>query len=76
MGALVVLGVTNPVTCFNTVSLTHQLQQAFWRGAQAGEEQMDGVKGLAVTCAVGRHLLDLTGSSPGLPYVLRRLYGS
>jgi len=51
------------------------LQQGFWGGAQAGDEQMVGVKGFTVAPAGGRDFYDPAGADPGLPVVLRRLFG-
>jgi hypothetical protein len=51
------------------------LQQCFWGGAQASEEQMGGVKGLTVAPSGGRDFHDPAGADPGLPDVLRRLFG-
>ena len=73
---LVELGVADPVPALNAPSVTHQLQQCFWRGAQAGDEQMGGVKGFTVAPAGGRDFHDPAGADPGLPDVLRRLFGS
>jgi hypothetical protein len=35
---LVELGVANPVPALNAPTVSHQFQQCFWGGAQAGEE--------------------------------------
>ena len=52
VGVLMELGVADPVPALNAPSVTHQLQQCFWRGAQTGDEQMGGVKGFTVAPAV------------------------
>jgi len=75
VGILVELGVADPVPALNAPSVTHQLQQCFWRGAQAGDEQMGGAKGFTVAPAVGRDFHKPAGADPGLPDVLRRLFG-
>lgn len=75
MGILVELGVADPVPAFNPPALAKQLQQRIWGGAQAGEEQVLRLKGLAVAAVAGRHIHDPAGASPGLPDVLRRLFG-
>ena len=69
------LGVADPVPAFNAPAVSHQLQQRLWCGAQAGEEQVLRLKGLAVAAAARRHLHDPAGADPGLPDVLRRLFG-
>ena len=76
VGVLVELGVADPVPALNAPSVSHQLQQRFWRGAQAGEEQVLRLKGLAVAAAGGRHLHDPAGADPGLPDVRRCLFGT
>jgi len=75
MGVLVELGVTNPVPAFNAPAIANLLQQRFWCGAQAGEEEVNSLKGLAVAPAGGRDFHDPAGADPGLPDVLRRLFG-
>jgi hypothetical protein len=57
VGILVELGVTNPVPALQAPALSHQPEQGFWGGAQAGEKQVSGLKGSAITAAGG----------PGLP---------
>jgi hypothetical protein len=47
MGILVELGVTDPVPAFNAPAIANQLQQRLWCGAQAGEEEVGGLKELA-----------------------------
>ncbi|QPN59765.1 hypothetical protein H8F24_17770 [Synechococcus sp. CBW1002] len=64
------LGVTDPVPALNAPAVSHQLQQGFWGCAQAGEKQMRGMKGLAVTGSGGHHLDDPAGADPGLSDVL------
>ena len=54
----------------------HQLQQGFWPGAQARQEQVGGLKRFAVTGAACRELHDPTGADPGLADVLRGLLGA
>jgi len=76
MGVLVELGVTDPVPAFNAPAVPHQFQQRVWRGAQAGEEQVLRLKGLAVAAAGGRHLHDPAGTDPGLGDVRRCLFGT
>ena len=75
VGILVQLGVADPVPALNAPAVTHQLQQRFWRGAQAGEKEVGGLKGLAVAAASCRHLHDHAGADPGLADVLRGLFG-
>jgi len=69
------LGVADPVPALNAPVVVNQLQQRCWRSAQTGEEQMGGLKGLAVPAAGGRDLHDPAAADPGLPDVLRRLFG-
>lgn len=68
------LGVTDPVPGLNAPPVSHQLQQRFWRCAQARQEQVGGVKRLAVTCAAGCDFHDPAGADPGLADVLWSLY--
>jgi len=75
MGILVELGVTDPVPAFNAPAIANQLQQRLWCGAQTGEEQVGGLKGLAVAPASGRDFHDPAGAGPGLADVLRGLFG-
>ena len=75
VGILMELGVTDPVPGLNGPPVSHQLQQRFWRCAQAGEEEVNSLKGLAVAPAGGRNFHDPAGADPGLPDVLRRLFG-
>ena len=76
MGVLVQLGVTDPVPALNAPAIPHQLQQGFWGGAQAGEEEMGLPEDLAVASANGGHLHDPAGAAPGLTDVLRCLFGT
>jgi hypothetical protein len=73
---LVQLGVADPVPALNSPAVANQLQQRFWRGAQAGEEQMGGVKGLAIAATGGHDFLDPAGADPGLTDVLWCLFGA
>ncbi len=76
MGVLVQLGVTDPVPALNAPAIPHQLQQGFWGGAQAGEEEMGLPEGLAVAGSGGNHLYDPAGVPPGPTDVLRCLFGA
>jgi hypothetical protein len=69
------LGVADPVPPLDAPAVSHLLQQCFWGGAHAGEEQMGGVKWFTVAPAGGRDFHDPAGADPGLPDVLRRLFG-
>ena len=70
------LGVTDPVPALNAPAVSHQLQQGFWRGAQARQKQVGRLKELAVTGAAGRDLHDPAGADPGLTDVLWSLFGA
>ena len=70
------LGVPDPVPALDTPAVSHQLQQGFWRGAQAREKQVDRLKVLAVTDAAGRDFHDPAGADPGLTDVLWSLFGA
>ena len=70
------LGVPDRVPALDTPAVSHQLQQCFWRGAQAREKQVDRLKGLAVTDAAGRDFHDPAGADPGLTDVLWSLFGA
>jgi len=59
------LGVPNPVPTLNAPSISYQLQQGFWGGAQAREKQMSCTEGLAVTGTGGRQLHYPAGAAPG-----------
>jgi hypothetical protein len=76
MGVLVELGATDPVPALNAPTVSYQLQQRFRRGAQAGEEQVLRLKGLAIAAAAGRHLHDPAGADPALADVRRCLLGT
>ncbi len=67
MSVLTELSVAGPVLLvFDCPALPHQSQHCFWAGAQAGDEQVDVVKRLAVTPACAHQLDDPTGSGPAL----------
>ena len=70
------LGVPDPVPALDTPAVSHQLQQGFWRGAQAREKQVGRLKGLAVSGAAGRDFHDPAGADPGLTDVLWSLFGA
>jgi len=70
------LGVADPVPALNAPAVSHQLQQRFWRGVQAGEEQVLRMKGFAVAATGGRHLHDPAGAYPGLGDVRRSLFST
>jgi hypothetical protein len=70
------LGVTDPVPALDAPAVPHQLQQGFWRGAQAGEKQVGGLKRLVVTGAAGRDFHDPAGADPGLTDVLWGRFGA
>jgi hypothetical protein len=74
VGILMELGVANPVPALNAPAVSHQSQQGFWRGAQAGQKQVSGAKRLAVTSPVGDHLHNPAGADPGLGDVRRGLF--
>ena len=76
VGILMELGVTDPVPALNAPAVAHQLQQRFWRGAEARQKQMAGLKRLAVTGAAGRDFHDPAGADPGLADVLWSLFGA
>jgi hypothetical protein len=73
---LMELGVADPVPALNAPTVPYQLQQCFWRGAQAGEEQMGGVKGFTVAPAAGRDFHDPAGANPVLTDVLWGPFGA
>jgi len=58
IGVLLELDIADPVPAFDTSPIPHQSQQAFWGVAQAGEKQVCGPEGLAISCALGAHLDD------------------
>jgi len=79
------LGVPDPVPALNAPAVSHQLQQGFWRGAQAGVApkgapgeplEVGRLKGLAVTGAADRDFHDPAGADPGLTDVLWSLFGA
>ncbi len=76
MGVLLELGVADPVPSLNAPTVSYQSQQCFWRGAQAGEEQVGGANGLVVTGAAGHDFHDPAGAEPGLADVLWSLSGA
>ena len=76
VGVLMELGVADPVPPLNAPAFPHQLQQRFWRGAEARQKQMAGLKRLAVTGAAGRDFHDPAGADPGLADVLWSLFGA
>ena len=70
------LGVTDPVPALNAPAVAHQLQQCFWRGAQARQKQVGGLKRPAVRIASGRDFHDPAGADLGLTDVLWSLFGA
>jgi len=46
VGILMELGVPDPVPALDTPAVAHQLQQGFWRGPQARQKQVGGLKRL------------------------------
>ncbi len=60
------LGVPDPVPALDAPAVSHQSEQGFWGGVQAGEKQVGGAKWLAVTGAAGRDFHDPAGADPGL----------
>jgi hypothetical protein len=76
VGLLMELGVADPVPAFNASAVSHQLQHPFWRGGQAGEEQVLRLKGGAVAAGAGRLLHDTAGADPALADVCRCLFGT
>ena len=76
MGVLTELGVTDPVPALDTQAVSYQLQQGFWRGSQARQKQVGGLKLPAVTSASGRDFHDPAGADPGLTDVLWSLFGT
>lgn len=53
----------------------YQLQGSFWGEAQAGDEQISGMEGLANASACCLDLQDLAGAGPSLADVLKGLFG-
>ena len=72
---LMELGVAEPVPAFNAPAVPHQLQQRFWRGAQAGEEEVPLEGRLASTLAADDQFDDPTAAGPGLGDEVRSLFG-
>ncbi len=70
------LGVANPVPALNAPAVSHQLQQGFWGGPQAGEESVRGFERLVSSGADRCHLHDPAGAAPGLADVFRCLFGA
>ena len=69
------LGVAEPVPAFNAPAVPHQLQQRFWRCAQAGEKEMPLEGGLAGTLAADDQFDDPAAAGPGLSDEVRSLFG-
>lgn len=76
VGVLMELGVADPVPALKAPSVSHQLQQGFWGGAQARQKQVSGLKRLAVTGTADRDFHDPVGADPGLMDVLWSLFGA
>jgi len=76
MGIFLELGVADPVPALQAPAVPHQLQQGFCGGAQAGEKEVGGPKGLALPGALGDHLHDPAGADPGRADVLWGLFRS
>ncbi len=76
VGTLMELDVTDPLSALNTPAVAHQLQQCFWRRAQARQEQVVGVKGFAITGTAGRDFHDPAGADSDLADVLWSLLGA
>jgi hypothetical protein len=55
------LGFPDPVPALNAPAVSHQLQQGLWRGAQARQKQVGGLKRPAVTGAADRDIHDPAG---------------
>ena len=69
------LGVTEPVPAFNASAVPHQLQQGFWRGAQAGEKKVPLERGFVAALAADDHFDDPAAAWPGLGDEVRSLLG-
>lgn len=69
------LGVPEPVPAFDAPSLPHQLQQGFWRGAQAGEKEVPLEGRLAGTLATDDKLENPAAAGPVLGDDLRSRSG-
>jgi len=76
VSVLVELGIADPMPALNAPAVAYQLQQCFWRGAQAGNKELGGPKGLAVAAAGGRHLHDPAGADPSLADVFWCILGT
>ena len=74
MGVLMELGVADPVPPLDAATVSHQLQQAFWACAEAGEKEVFGVEALAVADVCGGGLNDPACAEPGLTDVLGRFF--
>ena len=57
----------DPVPALNAPVVSHQLQQCFWRGAQACQKQVSGLKRLTVTGAAGHVFHDRSSWSLSRP---------
>lgn len=75
VGVLVEQGITDPVPSLNAPPVSHQSQQCFWAGSQAGQKMMGGLKWLAPAGIAGGHLHNPAGAAPSLTNVRRRLSG-
>lgn len=75
VGDTMELGVTDPVAALNAPPGSHQMQQRFRLSAQARQEEVGGLKRLALTAAAGREFHNPAGADPGLPDVLRGWFG-
>jgi len=75
VGILMQLCVPDPVPALNAPTVPHLSQQSFWRGAQAGEKVVGGVKWLAITGALSGHIHDPVGADQNLTDFLSRLFG-
>jgi len=76
VNVLVELGIADPMPYLNTPTVAHQLQQGFWRVAQAGQKELDSPKGLAVAAAGGRDFHDPACADPSLADVFWCLLGT
>ncbi len=76
VGVFMELGVADPVPALNAPAVSHQLQQSFWSGPQAGEESVRGMERLVPAGAGGCHLHDPAGAAPLCSDVLRGLFGA
>ncbi len=71
---LVELGIADPVPAFQAPTLSQQLQQCFWCGAQARQEEVGGLKRLASTHSRGDHFHDPAGAMPVFLDVIGSLF--